>query len=59
MGQRSEPAIWSTCGGLRWSKKGNIKKKNPIIEGIRESGEARKHILHSRTVIVLKSKRNI
>ena len=33
MGQGSKPAIWSTCGGLRWSKEWKYKEENPYYKG--------------------------
>ena len=61
MGQGSKPAIWSTREGLRWSKKWKYKEENPYYKGgSRNQKEGKKKkIVHSRTVIVLKFKRNI
>ena len=58
MGQGSKLAIWSTHGELRWRKEGKYKEEKPHYKGIREFVE-NKNTVHLRTVIVLKSKRNI
>ena len=34
MGQGSEPTIWSTHGGLRWSKEGEYKREKPYYIGV-------------------------
>ena len=33
MGLVSKPAIWSTCGELKWSKEGEYKDENLIVKG--------------------------
>ena len=49
MGQRSEPAIWSTRGGLRWSKEGKYKEEKPHYRGVE-----RKNTINKKNPIIKK-----
>ena len=59
MGQESKPAIWSTRGGLRWSKEGKYKEEKPHYKRMIGESKKKKKTIHTRTIIMLKSKRNI